>query len=262
MKSLGLVLIFCLLGAGCAQSAGLIGDGDAGPTNVGGTTAWGWSAGGSGGSGGSGASVATGGSDAFGGSGGTQQGSCVVPTGDSECRTAPLCGCGASQNCIVADVATGRTSCVDAGTSAQDELCTGVGSCATGTTCIDGLCKEYCASDADCGGTRKCIGTVYNGSPVPGLDTCSSGCTLDEPSSCGSGAGCFLLDGGMTDCRPTGTSTTKCSGAQDCAPGYMCMTDGSCAAWCRSGGTPCAVGSCQTGTGAVIVDGVVYGACL
>jgi hypothetical protein len=260
MKKLGLLLFFWLGAVGCAQSVGMSGGFDGGLAASGGGPTWGNA--GTIGNGGSPGSGGVGGTPSDGGSGATvpDASSCALPTPDSECRTAPLCGCAAGQNCAVADPATGRTVCVDPGSAGKDAVCSGVGSCGVGTTCIGGTCKAYCATDADCGG-GKCIGAVYGNNPVPGLMTCTSHCALDQATGCGAGAGCFLLDGGVTDCRATGTSTTSCSGVQDCAPGYQCFDDGTCAAWCRAGGAPCAVGSCQTGTGSVIVDGVVYGAC-
>jgi hypothetical protein len=253
MNTSGLLLIFGLSAAGCAQSVGTFGDADGGLTAAGGVPPW--TLGGAKGVDGSSAA------SAGGGSGGTtfDPPACSLPTPDSECRTAPLCGCGAGENCVIADPASGRSVCIAAGTAAVDEPCADLGSCIAGATCIDSTCKPYCASDVDC--TQKCVGTLYQGNSVPGLSTCTSGCALDDPASCGPGIGCFLLSDGLSDCRPAGTSATSCSGVQDCASGYACLDDGSCAAWCRPGGASCAVGSCQTGDGSTVVDGIVYGLC-
>lgn len=220
------------------------------------------------------AGAAFGGSQAFGGtagsggstggSGGTASSSACVPsTPDGQCGLSPLCGCESGDNCVVADTATGKTTCIQGGTIAEKHACLGSGTCAVGMECIGGACARYCSKHEDCGADALCAETVADAGPVPGLRTCTAACALDDPSSCAPGIGCFLLDSGVTDCRPAGTSTSGCSDVQDCAPGYTCLSDGQCVRWCRADAPACPGGtSCYTGSPAIIVSGVVYGACL
>lgn len=214
----------------------------------------------------SGAPQALGGGGGVGGSGGAggePDPVCAPPTPGSECGLVPLCGCEANENCTVFDTASGETVCTIAGTISEKHACFGSGSCAAGMECVGGTCARYCATHADCAPNAECVDVVSGTTPIPGLKTCTSACALEDPSSCGPGIGCFLLESTLTDCRPAGTSTTTCVDLQDCAPGYICLSDGSCARWCRADAPACPSGtSCQTGTAAVIVGGVVYGVCL
>lgn len=167
--------------------------------------------------------------------------------------------------------ASGITVCVADGALAAYRACTGMNDCVKGTSCVDGACKPFCSSVADCGG-QQCLQVSYEGFPITGWTVCAAGCDLVTPSTkCGPGVTCWptnTVSGGMADCvggAGTGTGPGGCSANPwSCAPGFTCVagtTD--CRKWCKLGGTDCAAGETCTilPTGIVLVNGSTYGAC-
>ena len=255
---------------GSGGTAGAGAGGSTGGTGPGGTGAGGSTGGtGAGGStGGTGAGGSTGGTGA-GGSGG---GNCTPPVAGGACDTSPQCGCNSGQACVVVDQTTGSTGCVAAGTIQPAQNCSS-GTCVAGYDCVGSACKKYCDSASDCGGGQDCVQvSVTNSSgtstPIPSMKVCTSGCALENPGAvCGSGLNCYQSSqtSSATDCGPggSGTGANGCSSADatTCAPGYVCLTDNSCAHWCRVGMSDCLTGSCGNLQTPPVINGVTYGIC-
>jgi collagen type VII alpha len=286
MRTSRLILAFIAIAAttlGCAQSAGVNNPayGGSGGTNTGGTagstggTGAGGSTGGTGAggsTGGTGAGGSTGGTGAGGSTGGTGGGNCTPPVPGGVCDTAPQCGCTNGQACVVTNPTTGMTGCANPGNVQPNQNCSS-GSCVAGYECVGSACKKYCSSAADCGG-QDCIQVTYTpsgGSPtnIPGMMVCTSGCKLENPGTvCGSGLTCYQASqtGSATDCGPAGTGTgaNGCTSADPttCAPGYICLTDNSCAHWCRIGfSSDCPSGTCANLQTPPVINNVTYGVC-
>ena len=90
-------------------------------------------------------------------------------SGVSTCSAGGLCSdptCQADASCGTGRICAGtyyqgdarfKGSCsASAGGSAVGQLCTFGGSCASGV-CAGGLCRSYCATDADCVGQEQCV---------------------------------------------------------------------------------------------------------
>jgi hypothetical protein len=177
--------------------------------------------------------------------------------------------------------------CTGAGTIPPWWPCFGVSDCQPGSACIGlgtpqpgpGVCKPFCASNADCAPNATCnqIDDPGSGDPIPGLEVCSSGCDPANPSAiCGDGVTCypFPWDGlqhDHGDCvgpSGTGIGPDACAGDNantPCAPGYYCTVTHDCARFCRLGPfSDCTNGQTCVGFGSPqpVIDGVEYGVCV
>jgi hypothetical protein len=141
----------------------------------------------------------------------------------------PASACGAGQACYL-DVNAGVTGCQAAGTKAAGEACWGEAAnvCAVGLQCVV-QCAEVCSTGA---GSPKCSevcpGEVDVLSEANALGACVPDaprelCDLFAQGSCGAGAMCTLVRGGIA-CIPAGTKAAgePCSFANDCAEGSVC----------------------------------------
>lgn len=200
---------------------------------------------------------------------------CPIPTGKA-CGWSPQCGCSSSQNCDFTAV-DGTVACETAGSVGVNGLCTGLGQCAKGLSCIAGICMPFCTTASDCtgSGTPICHAVNDGGSPpkdIPGYLVCMQQCDPRAPASiCGSGVGCGIVDGtaGQTTCTAAGTGgdTADCStNPFSCSPGFTCVNTGTaqeCLAWCRVGHS----GDCSGGLTCVSFSdhptykGTEYGVC-
>ncbi|HVJ95120.1 MAG TPA: hypothetical protein VM580_35325 [Labilithrix sp.] len=166
--------------------------------------------------------------------------------------------------------------CVTAGEAPMGHPCTGTEDCATGLTCIFGICHAFCndptkpCSQANTGVCDQIKTT--DGDDIPNLAICRVACEPHDPSSCGgktsAGTGvCRVLATGDTECQAEGERAEgdACSPEDDCGPGLVCVTTdstSSCKRWCRVGKTDCASGStCRAFANDIIVRGVLYGSC-
>jgi hypothetical protein len=247
--------------AGTGGETGGSGGGETGGTGgtetggTGGSTGGtGGSTGGTGGStGGTGGSTGgTGGSTGgTGGSTGGTGGSTCTPPVSGPCDTFPQCGCASGQSCDVATT-SGATACYATQNVAVSSVCTSIGECVAGASCVAGGCKEFCEQDADCPDQyAECFQTYYedangNSQPLPGMKVCTDHCQpWDSVNTCGAGLSCepwgpLGKNPGTAGCvAPVGTSQTTCSETVACAPGYACLTDNKCYEWCRIGGNDC-----------------------
>jgi hypothetical protein len=261
--------------AGTGASAGTGAGGSTGGSGAGGSTG-GTGAGGS--TGGTGAGGSTGGTGAGGstggtGAGGTGGGNCTPPVAGGACDTSPQCGCNSGQACVVVNQTTGSTGCVAAGSVQPAQNCSSGSTCIAGYDCVGQACKKYCDSATDCGGGQDCVQVSVtdssgNSTPIPSMKVCTTGCALENPGAvCGSGLNCYQASqtSSATDCGPAGTGTgaSGCSQTDPttCAPGYVCLTDNSCAHWCRVGMSDCPTGSCANLQTPPVINGVTYGIC-
>jgi hypothetical protein len=214
---------------------------------------------------------------------GTGGSMCVVKhPGGGSCEYLPgqECGCSdPSQKCSVIDPTSGESTCVTAGTTADDDTCTSTTDCMAGSWCelSTSVCEPICSGTSSCA-SGTCVEAAQSDqgtATIPGLDVCSVTCDLVSGSPCGASATCVTV---MTS---TGTTTTECaksgdvqlgdpcSTTQDCAAGGVCTEDpvtstANCSQWCRDGEDPCpAMGeTCHNFTSpSVTVGGHDYGYC-
>jgi hypothetical protein len=154
------------------------------------------------------------------------------------CTTFPQSGCAASMNCVVLD-ATGKTGCILPGTTGLHAICSNLGDCSLGLTCVDGICKAFCASTSNCSATKgsDCravqASTADGGTkPIPGYSVCNQVCDPTQTDGgCSAGAGCTWFgpsDAVYADCAKAGigTGADGCSvtNPHGCAPGFGCSS--------------------------------------
>lgn len=192
------------------------------------------------------------------------------------CTTFPQSGCEAGENCETTSD-QGATSCATAGTTPLQNNCVSYSSCAKGSQCIGGVCKEFCCTANDCGG-RHCVNAVNSSNkPIVGLSVCAAGCDPMNPGAvCGPSVTCLPYpwdgagkdDGDCYGPAGTGVGDGGCngtpSGQLQCAPGYYCLKTGTCAKWCRVGhDSDCGdAGTCTFfNTNQPVINGVAYGVC-
>jgi hypothetical protein len=164
----------------------------------------------------------------------------------SPCTEFPQCGCGGGLACVLG-ATTGVTECVVPGTVGPYQLCSFLGDCQKGLSCV---------------GARFC---TLNCNPLNPTDDTGGF------SPCGAGATC--LPGTQTspfsDCvgnvNPAGIQGVDCSMSPACAPGFGCGSDGphvTCRKLCRTNGSDCPSGmSCAVGNPALFVGAIEYGYC-
>ena|GEM_PF-4394048 len=167
---------------------------------------------------------------------------CTPPFPGAACDTAPQCGCAQGENCAYL-VTLDIPACVRAGTVGLNQHCDLATQCQVGLQCFGGACLELCdPAAAGCSNERGCTGTTSSGRPITGLYTCNSDCNLVDPqrqsgalASCGRDLTCVWFGDGTT-CAYGGQSGGKhgmvCTDSFDCAPGYTCLDNGTCARWC------------------------------
>jgi hypothetical protein len=197
----------------------------------------------------------------------------------SPCTEFPQCGCGAALACVLA-ATTGVTECVTPGTIAPYQLCSFLGDCQKGLSCVGGQCKPYCATARDCPGAQRTCRSVTDdgGNAIVGARFCTLNCNPLDPtddtggfSPCGTGATCLpgTQASPFSDCggnvNPAGIQGVDCSMNPACAPGLGCGSDGThvtCRKLCRTNGSDCPSGmSCAVGNPALFVGAVEYGYC-
>lgn len=167
---------------------------------------------------------------------------CVSPPpGGPVCAVDPQCGCEAGENCAVdAD----RLTCVSGGKAQANERCDGPEDCIIGYQCLSGACLKLCdASLPDCSAGAACLPLhTREGDTIEGAHVCESNCNLVEPehvdhdlSACGPGLIC-VWSGTGSYCAHSDHANQRhgeqCAEAGDCAPGYVCTEQGTCAKWC------------------------------
>jgi len=203
-----------------------------------------------------------------GGAGGDSA-ACTPPV-SGPCDNFPQCGCAGGQNCDFKSAA-GETECVASGPKGAYSVCTGVGQCQAGSTCLKndpgasaGVCRPFCESEKDCVGEGRLCQQSFG---TTGLKYCTLACDLADPAAaCGAGLGCALTgDTSHTDCVVTGSGMGPgaCPSLTDCAAGYFCNNK-DCVKWCRLqlGNADCTGGRvCQDFPTQIIVAGIAYGGC-
>ena len=171
---------------------------------------------------------------------------CRPPTPDSNCDTAPQCGCNLGENCEVLDYTTGRARCVTEGNVPPYQACGAfAGQCLKGNACYRSVCKPYCENDSGCPSpNQRCVPALQddNLTPVRDMRICSSGCDPMQPGVvCGPGLTCAFnqAQGNVTDCFAAGSGVgpNACAGGAGCTPGYQCVRTQQmtldCLKWCR-----------------------------
>ncbi len=157
-----------------------------------------------------------------------------APAG-SVCRLAPpQCGCAPGERCGQTD--TGRY-CGSAGAVPVGQLCSGMGDCGIGATCLTyntyAFCSQYCEDDSDCPAASKCLFALVFGGTVCTLP-CDPGHTADR---CADSACDYSSRVGITLCRTAGAGRRHdpCTQLTDCGVGLTCVgstTPGQCEPLC------------------------------
>ncbi len=178
--------------------------------------------------------------------------------------------CPSGTRCDYAGTNPVRT-CVAAGSTTFDQVCTASSACARGLVCISAgtpttYCAKYCYVDNDCPSNFRCLQplSVRNNAEIPYICArWSIGCNPLSSTSCNSGESCQISPSG-TNCGSTGSSAigiTCTDSAGQCITGTTCFDDGrstTCREICNvDGGVPgCSSGSCRA------IVGHIVGVCL
>ena len=114
-------------------------------------------------------------------------------------------------------VSNGAKICVPAGEKKAGESCTATSPlfceegepcevCASGNTCIQGVCKPVCTGDEDCSGSNiSCVGDEEGILGSEGAGFCEEECEAFSRGQCsGADQGCTALNNDIGYCRPTG----------------------------------------------------------
>ncbi len=193
--------------------------------------------------------------------------------GGGTCDSVSGSGCDTGQACFTR-IATGDAMCIDEGTRSSGRVCTGMGQCVSGATCIfftpdRGLCTDYCRTDGDCSDIPGSIGCNLNSDT--GIGSCFQGCDPSDAASCGAGVACFAM-GTAGACVATGPNglDDPCGFSYDdaCQQGFVCLmnTEGAnaCFAQCGPGLPDCPSGqTCTFALGSEIrpAEAGEWGAC-
>jgi hypothetical protein len=261
-------------GAATSGTGGSAGQGASGGAGSGGKAGSG--GGGTGGSSGGGTGGSGGGTAGSGGGTGGSGGNngCTPPVAGGTCSIVPACGCNGGEACDVA-YTNGQTECYQTKNIPKGDVCSGLGVCSPGLSCVGGACKPVCRDANDCGASgSECFqvqASAADGgvSDIPEFKVCTDQCSLSDPSArCGDGATCVFLSNvgetpGLSSCIASGgSSTSSCSSdPSSCAPGWGCTADGTCNQWCRIGSNDCPSGmKCYTISDGAGATGIYVGA--
>lgn len=146
--------------------------------------------------------------------------------------------CGAGSKCSTHD---SRSSVCDVdGPAARGLDCTNIGSgagaggpddCTAGTVCVVesatvNQCRQFCASDGDCGTGSFCYYRLGEGR----FQLCTQPCSalLPATNGCQHGLFCYVFGEEYTDCKAPGQvgANGSCASTFDCQPGYTCVSAG------------------------------------
>lgn len=160
---------------------------------------------------------------------------CEVSPGEI-CSISLNCGCPSGQSCKVQLDQT--SACVNSGDQGAQSWCNKNDDCASGLSCVAGLCRTVCESDQDCGTSQGlCIQAISG--PVKDIWVCAGECDPVLGSGCGVGALCYPHSSGPAICTAEAHAKVPrseghpCTVDSECATGLGC-TDETCQRWCRS----------------------------
>ena len=213
---------------------------------------------------------------------------CIDPScAESPCRLiSPQCGCGTGEGCYLNT--SGVRVCAVAGSVPEGGSCD-ADLCAPGTGCVNvsttatdiGLCKRWCASDADCtGGPGSLCITSLTGTSER---VCTSSCDVISQSGCSATTFCSIYEEmgtgrRLTDCQgPVGLGGqgAACVDDSSCQRGFACIDVGggvrNCLRWCRRTPAPMVSDCASVGAGlscfrlgsapGLVFNGTEYGVC-
>lgn len=196
---------------------------------------------------------------------------CKTVPPNNLCGLDPQCGCGANGTCDVdLQLLNGTTKCVQSTGNGQiKSACKTTADCAAGLGCLFGACRPYCSTNGTkCQqpNTTNCLQLVDNNmAPIQNLLVCELDCQLDNANDCGGpNEACVYFGNSDVDCRDaTGANSTTCSQQKPvCSPGYVCLSNYTCAKWCKVGQNSCPNNkTCVSFSTKVIIKNVEYGAC-
>lgn len=178
---------------------------------------------------------------------------CTPSSAGAPCNLVAQCGtcdptseaCGIDQSGTIPSI-----GCVVPGNEREGVTCQHASDCGRGLTCVDSICKKFCDTDKDCGGSSRCAGVIAGSAQTPlnfrvcgqsctGNGDCSSGCCMDSF--------CRASD----KCPPDvvcGTAGQVCTVASDCCSATpYCNASASGTKACSA--TPSAPPSCSSAAG-------------
>ena len=185
---------------------------------------------------------------------------CVPPAAGGECTTFPACGCPAGQVCYLST--TQALACFAGNNLPEGADCSSDLTCQTGLGCLDGVCRPYCGTDADCpmvAGVRSCLAIYWpDNSPILGVKLCARICDPVHPQSptapllsCPTGFSCGPSPDGASSCfkaSPSSAAGSACTSNMNCPAGYACTGTSAttlvCKQYCLSS-SDCVSGTCQ-----------------
>jgi len=191
-----------------------------------------------------------------------EAGGSACPSG--VCNYQTQSGCGAGQACrpqFSASETTVEPGCEAAGSGRSGAACATGSDCAVGYFCVEQACRKQCCGNdwTACDDGESCFRPlqVKAGGVVTdsGMSLCFpiGGCDPLDPTSCGSGSSCAIVDGrGAVACIPASTAKpgAPCDAGGACATGSICVSlsaGAECRALCRA--DACGSPGCAPGQG-------------
>jgi hypothetical protein len=197
-------------------------------------------------------------------------GGCFTVGPTHACGLAPQCGCDSQSTCDVdyPTHADGTVQCVQSTSGAGiGSYCATTSGCAPGLACWGSVCRPYCATPGlSCGNALldNCEQWYESQQAIPNATVCEIDCKLDDLYACGGGEnGCIYYNANETDCLNLGpTSSVSCTPQNpNCAPGFACLTNYTCAQWCEVALDNCGNLQCTPFNTPFVVHGIEYGVC-
>jgi hypothetical protein len=187
-------------------------------------------------------------------------GGCGVPAAGGTCTPFPPCGCPTGQVCYPST--THAMACFTGNNLPEGADCSSGLICQTGLGCLDGVCRPYCSTDADCpmvAGVRSCLAIYWSdSSPILGVKLCAKICDPAHPQSptapllsCPTGFSCSPSPDGASSCfnaSPSSAAGSACTSDMNCPAGYACTGTSATTLVCKQYcffNSDCVSGTCQ-----------------
>lgn len=165
---------------------------------------------------------------------------CTPSVAGAPCNLVTQCGtCDpTTEACGIDESGTSRSiGCVIPGNEREGVTCQDASDCGRGLTCVDSICKRFCDTNKECGGSSKCAGVVAGTAETPlNFKVCGQSCTGhgDCSSGCCMESFCRASDKCPGSCKAAGATCTAnadcCSSAPYCVAASSSATSGTCSA--------------------------------
>jgi hypothetical protein len=158
---------------------------------------------------------------------------CAPPAAGGACTPFPPCGCPTGQVCSPST--THAMACFAGNNLPEGADCSSGLTCQTGLGCLDGICRPYCSTNADCpmvASVQGCLAIYWSdSSPILGVKLCAKICDPAHPQSptapllsCPTGFSCSPSPDGASSCFKASplSAGSACASDMDCPAGYAC----------------------------------------